>query len=684
MFAIRNSTRIDTGAGQLKWVILLLIVAVVLPTVCLLWFMMQAVRNERLAIRQKLADVYERDLDEALKKSGAVWEEELSDLRDKLGGSGPLSMFDRLTKFEFYDAAVIYDESGRRIYPVLTTDMNSPLQVGQVFEEAWSLEFSGDYLRAAEAYEGEADCNDAYVASAAIVGKSRCLAKLGKLDEAIETCKKLAFDPAMKRCDMQTLTLIANARLFLMGLLNKSEQGDTNLFYDALVKMLDMLHRENEVGSFVPSDQRVFLLRKTIDVYKSSPHRNSLPRELDENGLRGRIATEEISIRSIEHFAAASYFEQWHWAEATFRLFEMPEPQYGIHYTIGNRRVLRLMASEEMAHYWEKATADIGDETIFCKVIDDKGEIVVNRAPVLGDGSVVTGRRFLSRSPGDFFPDWRIELNFYAETFSDAANQQRMVYLLTALFVIGLMILVFALVAKTILRQAHLSKLKNDFIATVTHELKTPLASMRVLADTLLEGRYNDQQQATEYLELICKENARLTGLIDNFLTFSRMERNKQAFEFEAVSPGEIASAAADAVRTKFERAECRFEMQTGEDLPDVLADRDAMVTVLVNLLDNACKYSFEDKRIAMKILAEDGWVCFRVSDKGIGISRKAAKKIFKRFYQVDRSLSRRAEGCGLGLSIAKFIVDAHKGEIGVESEPGRGSTFTVKLPAVG
>jgi signal transduction histidine kinase len=103
---------------------------------------------------------------------------------------------------------------------------------------------------------------------------------------------------------------------------------------------------------------------------------------------------------------------------------------------------------------------------------------------------------------------------------------------------------------------------------------------------------------------------------------------------------------------------------------------------VLVNLLDNAYKYSYDEKHIELRVFSDDDSVCFRVSDNGIGMSRRAVKKIFKRFYQVDRSLTRRSEGCGLGLSIAKFIVDAHKGSMSVESIPGKGSTFTVKMPA--
>jgi two-component system sensor histidine kinase SenX3 len=161
------------------------------------------------------------------------------------------------------------------------------------------------------------------------------------------------------------------------------------------------------------------------------------------------------------------------------------------------------------------------------------------------------------------------------------------------------------------------------------------------------------------------------------------MERNKQTFDMLRVSPATIARKAAEAVRTKFEQHQCRCDMKIEENLPDVLADEDAMVTALVNLLDNACKYSYDDKDIGLRVHAEEGLVYFSVRDNGTGLSRRAARKIFDRFYQVDRSLTRGTEGCGLGLSIVKFIVDAHKGSISVDSKPGKGSTFTVKLPVV-
>jgi len=231
-------------------------------------------------------------------------------------------------------------------------------------------------------------------------------------------------------------------------------------------------------------------------------------------------------------------------------------------------------------------------------------------------------------------------------------------------------------------RQVRLTRLKNDLIATVTHELKTPLASMRVLVDTLVEGRCTSSRQAEDYFGLIARENERLSRLIDNFLAFSRMERNKRAFEFDEADVGDIVRAAVTAVGDRFNTPQCSIETDIAANLPAVIADRDALVTVMMNLLDNAWKYSGDEKRVTVRAMPAGPGVRVEVSDNGIGMSRRAVRRVFKRFYQVDQTLSRRAGGCGLGLSIVKFILDAHGATIDVSSTPDAGSTFAVTIPA--
>jgi len=238
------------------------------------------------------------------------------------------------------------------------------------------------------------------------------------------------------------------------------------------------------------------------------------------------------------------------------------------------------------------------------------------------------------------------------------------------------------LLAAYLRRQIRLTRLKNDLIATVSHELKTPLASMRLLVDTLRDGHCHDAQLVQEYLQLMAKENARLSSLIEEFLTFSRMERNKAKFDRSLIKPDEIVHSALDAIGDRVQPPGCSLELKLEKDLPDIVGDRDALVSALVNLLDNALKYSGDEKKIELRSYASNGCLYFEVHDNGIGFPKSAAKKIFNRFYQVDQTLSRRAGGCGLGLSIVQFIIAAHNGSVSAKSQPGKGSTFTLQLPA--
>ena len=160
------------------------------------------------------------------------------------------------------------------------------------------------------------------------------------------------------------------------------------------------------------------------------------------------------------------------------------------------------------------------------------------------------------------------------------------------------------------------------------------------------------------------------------------MERNKQVFDRQFVSVEACVQAANEAVRTRMHDTACDYTCSIEENLPELSVDKPAFVTVLVNLLDNALKYTGRDKVISLRVSQEGGLVCFRVKDNGMGMTSRQAKRAFDRFYQADTSLTRDTHGCGLGLAIVKFIVDAHEGQVTVESQPGKGSEFAVRMPA--
>ena len=670
--------RIKTGGnpGQLGWVILLLAIAVILPTVCLLWFMSKAVKNVQLAAQQMLINTYEEELGQATQEIDNVWQENLKLLDERAANKKAFEIFRNLTDLG-YDGALVYDELGGRIYPVLINDIEKPVEPATIFGDAWQAEFAEhNYKKAARLYERHAKSDDSYVRFAALIAQSRSLLKTGGGDElrrAAEVCKKVALSPEENDCDTSTLMLIANSRLLLAKLTDLVEGGNSPEFWQVCLKLLEIIDKENEAGAFLPSEQRVLLARKILQIYRTSEFLKPQGRQIDEEGLERLIAAEELSIRLAERFPTTSVLQNW--PNDQFRpIKQRKNVIYSLRHDVGDRIIL-LLCGEKIMQSLRLLEKAFKDSDAAYRILDDSGRFIAGPAELKGNP-------FIRLDAGEYFPGWKTELYFKdSDVFKKAASREIAVYIWAGVLVIFLILLAGSFAARVVGRQMKLNRLKNDFIATVSHELKTPLASMRVLVDTLLEGNYKDQQQATEYLRLTSRENERLSRLIDNFLTFSRMERSKQAFEMLQVSPAAIARRAVEAVKTKFEQADCKFDVSINERLPQVLADHDAMVTALMNLLDNAFKYSYDDKRIELRVFAEDGSVCFRVADNGIGLSRRAAKKIFSRFYQVDRSLSRRTEGCGLGLSIVKFIVDGHKGSISVDSKPGKGSTFTVKIP---
>lgn len=662
---------INPGYGQFRWVILLLAVAVILPALCLLWFMDQAVKNERLAVQQRLTTAYKDRLARVTTQVERKWIERCRVLEEQ-PTAHPYPQFISVAGQSGYAGLLVFDLAGRRLYPALSADAGTPMRSFEGFADAAEMEFRQEYEQAVDRYEQYARISDNADRLAAWIGKSRALGRLGRFDQAITECRRTASSPLARTGDSRCLALIANARLLLLGW-TREKPAYAQLREETFHDLLTILYSVNDAGFALNADENLFLARKALEIGRES----NLPTEGKDlflgTALQRLVDAEERSISLAGQFPTLDAFANWEVGRLQPVRIDGNDFYGMIHPARGGMRVA-LLTDEGIAHALADY-AEFEDANVEYRLVDTSGRRIA--------GIEETSREPLATEPvGQAFPDWKVRLFFKGnDVFERAAGERIAIYTWTGLLVIGLILGSGAVAAKSIGKQVRLNKLKNDFIATVTHELKTPLASMRVLVDTLLEGSYNNPNQVMEYLQLVSKENERLSRLIDNFLTFSRMERNKQAFQMHQVSPASIGRTAAEAVKTKLGRGNCRFETDIPDELPAIKADHDAMVTVLVNLLDNAYKYSYDEKQIRLNVTSENGSVRFSVSDNGVGIPRRALKKVFRRFYQVDRSLSRRAEGCGLGLSIAKFIVDAHEGRISVESRPGQGSTFTVVLP---
>jgi signal transduction histidine kinase len=244
-----------------------------------------------------------------------------------------------------------------------------------------------------------------------------------------------------------------------------------------------------------------------------------------------------------------------------------------------------------------------------------------------------------------------------------------------------LMIGGLVLTYRNVNKEMALARLKSDFVSNVSHELRTPLALIRLYAETLELGRIKTEEKKQEYYCIIRKESERLTGLINNILDFSRIEAGRKEYDFRQTDIAELVRNTLDAYRYQIEQQGFAFEQQIDETIPPVYVDREAIARALLNLVNNALKYSTDDKFLLVKLYKENGVIKLEVADHGIGITTREQSKIFDKFYRTGDPLVNNTRGSGLGLSLVRHITQAHGGEVVVESTPGKGSKFTLSLP---
>jgi two-component system phosphate regulon sensor histidine kinase PhoR len=232
-------------------------------------------------------------------------------------------------------------------------------------------------------------------------------------------------------------------------------------------------------------------------------------------------------------------------------------------------------------------------------------------------------------------------------------------------------------------REASLSRLQSDFVSKVSHELKTPLTSIRLFSETLALRR-GDAAADQKCIEGLERETTRLQELIDRLLDWGRMESGRREYVIRETDLKSILDNALDAFETHRQRRSVELSVQMPRESLRVRADRGAVSDALLNLLTNAYKYGGDPVKVAVAVEELDKFVRVKVTDNGAGIPPAEHKNIFQKFYRVDDRLSREREGSGLGLAIVKHVMRAHRGRVELESQPGKGSTFSLLLPRAG
>jgi signal transduction histidine kinase len=230
-------------------------------------------------------------------------------------------------------------------------------------------------------------------------------------------------------------------------------------------------------------------------------------------------------------------------------------------------------------------------------------------------------------------------------------------------------------------RETEMARLKSDFVANVSHDLRTPLSVIRMFGETLELGRVPDEARRREYYRVITRESERLSRLIDNVLDFSRIESGRRRYERTPTAVEPLVRETLEAFAYPLEQQQFKVEVGVAPDLPDVPMDADAIGQALANLIDNAIKYSADDRVITVEARRDGDRLALSVADHGIGIPPAEHARVFEKFYRVGRSETQGRRGSGVGLALVRHIVEAHGGEVSVQSAPGDGSRFTLRLP---
>jgi len=324
------------------------------------------------------------------------------------------------------------------------------------------------------------------------------------------------------------------------------------------------------------------------------------------------------------------------------------------------------------------------EEGLSVVIVDGSGKVVVGQ----GLGSPKESEKgedsklLFSGAFTDSFPPWTI--NIYRSGVGAVERQFRLrrnIYILALVVVIAALSFGGFLAIRSTAKELKLAKLKSDFTATVSHEFRTPLTSIRYMAELLQRGRVRDEARKQQYYETITGESERLSRLVENLLDFSKIEAGMKEYRLEETDIAALAADVAGRFRQQAAFKDFVLETEIADGLPIIRADKDSLARAVFNLLDNAVKYSGENPRVVLRAWSGEGAVSLQVEDHGIGISKPEQKKVFEKFYRSESALESDVKGSGIGLPLVEHVVQAHRGTVSLESEPGKGTRVTIRLP---
>ena len=632
----------------------------VLLTGTVLWLGWQLVRQDRDLAAQRLQERREIAADlavAALQKSLSSVEELLTNFTNlqpteirrraaEYAATLPVDSVLVLARGGEVDA---YPENRLPFYPVAPL---APEPAASLFAEADALEFRlRDYTKAIARLREVARSKEPSVRAAALLRIGRILRKQDQWDEALA-----AYDAmlAMRGAVVEGLPAELVARQARLSVFERQKRNEAARLEGAA--MLSSLTQRR--------------WRLTRGAYEF--HMDEVQRVLGRAGEKANTALATV---------VESLFERWQSEE--------------IH---SGRRLLRD-SNLSMLAVWRgsgdgTAALILGPEWLQAQWPGGLRSTLESQAATIGltdlEGRAVTGPQATdpARQTVRLASVTQLPWNLHVVTTNPdivlASSRVRQRLLITGLLAITMLILTGAyLIGRSVARELAVSRLQSDFVSAVSHEFRTPLTSLCLLTEQLASGRISNDADRAEYYGILARESQRLRRLVEGLLNFGRMEAGAVEYRFETIDPAELVQTVAREFEHDVEANGFRVEVKVNGDTPLLRADRAALACAVWNLLDNAVKYSPECLTVWADVAREEGRAAIRVRDHGSGIPAAEQARIFDKFVRGEAAKQASIRGTGVGLAMVHHIVEAHGGEIRLESKIGEGSVFTLLLPAV-
>lgn len=653
------------------------LLGIALPALLLGYLAFRGIRNDRALVEREQREELERvaaTATTALEERLVAVEAAVDDIARGAAGSGAGAFIrpppgSALFRIDAPDHIAIIDQT---YVPRMRDDWApAPQHTSADFVEARQSERAGDASRAIVAFERLLrSTSDAGERASALAGLARSQRKAGATRDAEQTYQRLLADHGAERTSGGIPYGIA-ARLELASV--QLESGDTTG-----LPALAELHRAMLNGAWrIDRAQLTFLagrIRETMSGDGASAWSDSA----------AALAVDEA--RALERMSALDAARD---ALARLPLASSASAQR-IALGAGPSHLIALV--RPIAATGERWGALLDGSTLRDRVL----------IPALADATASGGAAWRLQSPlGDTasnmrggtpvvvaamaapFGSWRLELRPREPGLAEALlASRRGIYFYAFLLLAGMFAFGLALTIRSVNHELRLARMQADFVSTVSHEFKSPLTAIRQLTEMLQADRVPSEERRRHYYGVLLEQAERLSTLMDNVLDFARMDEGRRGLDLQVLDPGDVLEQATALASGRSAHSGFTIRTNVPSTLPMIRGDRDALLQALGNLLDNAIKYSGDARDIEVSAHVQEGRVAISVSDHGIGLSEEDARHVFDRFFRAGDPLTRSVKGTGLGLTLVRQIAEAHGGSVAVRSAPGRGSTFTISLPA--